>query len=267
MAAEATRSPIRRTWSLARGAKRRASWQLARAFDPIFSGRIVGALSSREQVWCLGDSHIGAFRMVRLPGVWFRVVGVRGATASDLRNPQSQIHAHDVFRDVLRRASHRQHVLVCLGEADCGFLIWHRAEKHEGSVSGLLQETVEQYMNFLMELRDQGFRTVTAMSPPMQTVADYQVAWRDKTAHLRSAITAPMRARTELTLEFNAKVQERCREAGIRFVDISKPQLDPATGLVAKHLVDPRGRDHHMRLGPYAELLQAELRANGFPTP
>jgi hypothetical protein len=232
--------------------------------DRLFSTRVVASLARRQQVWCLGDSHMRAFNRLRMPGAWFRVVPVRGATASGIRNPQSRTEALKTFRGVLHWARPWQHVIIGLGEVDCGFLIWHRAGREDLTVAEQLERTLDEYVGFLIEVRDRGFCTVTALSAPLPTVVDYREAWSNRVAHLRSEVTADIQARTELTVEFNTKLATRCREIGVRFADTARQQLDPATGLVYSHLVDPLGEDHHLRTGPYTEMVAVELRSLGF---
>jgi hypothetical protein len=246
--------------------RRTVKWRAKRDVgDRFFANSVAAKLSPKTQVWYLGDSHMRVFNRVQIPGVWPRVVVVRGATASGIRNPQSQTEALRTFREVMRRVRPWQHVVVGLGEVDCGFLIWHRAQARGRTVEDLLSEALDRYVEFLVEVRDLPARSVTVVSAPLPTIVDYAAAFKNRDAHMRSSIDADIDDRIELTLEFNRRLTERCAEIGVRFVDFSDQQLDVDTGRIREELVDRTSHDHHLNEGPYAAMIEQEFRALEFP--
>jgi len=213
----------------------------------------------RDHVVCLGDSHVGAFRDVRVPGVWFRVTVVGGATASGILNPQSKTHSFTTFAARLGRAPRWQQVLLQLGEVDCGFLIWHRAERRGLSVEEQLTRTLDSYATFIARIASMGFRRVMVLSVPLPTISDLPSEWGGKVANLRKEVTATKAERTKLTLRFNSELCERCDAVGVTFVDVTTGHFDPSTGLVDPRFLRDTNLNHHLADGPYTELLSTEL--------
>jgi hypothetical protein len=233
-----------------------AAWRL-------FDSRAVARLSRREHVLGIGDSHIAALAQARVPGAWLRPFGLGGATASGIRNPASQTRARELFEARLALAPRWQHLLVGLGEVDCGFVIWHRAQRHGIGVSRQLGETLDSYAAFLAELRGSGFRSVSVLSATLPTVANYADAHGNPGLRMRSAIEVPLAERTELTLAYNAALAERCAAIGAAFVDTTPEQLDPAMGLVRSSLA--LADDPHLDPAGYARILSRALRDERLP--
>jgi hypothetical protein len=229
-----------------------------RVLDWAFNQRIIARLLGRECVLCLGDSHVGIFQRVRVPGVWFRQYSIGGATASGILNPISQTESFKLFTARLARARSWHHILLLLGEVDCGFLIWHRANRLGLTVDEQLELTLDSYTTFITGLLGQGFKSVIVLSAPLPTIDDSGEA-AGPVASLRVAVTATKAERTELTLRFNAELQKRCVQLGVMFIDATSGHLDPETGLVDRHFLRANARNHHLAPGPYGDLIAAEL--------
>jgi hypothetical protein len=208
-------------------------------------------LSRRTTVVCLGDSHAEVFEHVDVPGYAFDVYMVEGATASGVENPNSKTQAGTQFRARLAKARRDQPVVVLLGEVDCGFVIWYRAQRHGTSADEELARTVGGYASFLADVRP----TVVVSAPP-PTIVDGQT-WGD-VANARSEIAASQRERTELTLRFNDAVRDVCAREGIAFCDVT-PRMLGDDGLIAERFRDADPLDHHLDSARYAELLAPAL--------
>lgn len=227
--------------------------------DRLFNRLAYARLRGRRHVLCVGDSHLRVMRHVCVPGAWIRVTSVDGATASGVLNPNSQTHALSIFTARLSRAKPWQVVLVELGEVDCGFVIWHRAQRHDLSVEEQLAYTLDSYVAFIETVRGMGFRQVLVLSAPLPTIGDDPLEWGE-VANLRAEVTATQRERTDLTLRFNAQLSERCRAlGGVCFVDATTGHLNPVTGLVDQRFVRSTSYDHHLAGEPYARLIAQEL--------
>ena len=198
-------------------------------------------------------------RHVVVPGVRFRAEALAGATASGLQNPNSATRSQAIFAKRLRRAKRWQHVLIQLGEVDCGFVIWHRAERHGLSVEEQLEQTLDSYQTFLEGIARTGFAGVIVLSVPLPTIDDTRSEWRGQVANLRKEVTATKLERTNLTLRFNSQLQARCLLLGIDFVDVTTGHLDPLTGLIDKRFLRRTQVNHHLAQGPYAELISEQL--------
>ena len=223
------------------------------AFDARWASRV----RRRRHAIVLGDSHSATFTGWRLPGWWFDVTTVGGATASGIRNPNSVTEALPTFRRRLRRARGWQPILVMLGEVDCGYIIWRRARTDGVSVSDSLEQTVRRYEDFLrVEVAPCG--PVMVMSAPLPTLPDDFSTWGE-VARRRADVQVSQRDRTELTLRFNERLAAICDRAGWTFVEATRAQLDPVSGLVRSELVRHGTGDHHLVTPLYRALVARAL--------
>jgi hypothetical protein len=230
-----------------------------RGLDWFFNRRALSRFFKREHVLCIGDSHVGVMRHVRVPGVWFLAKPLTGATASGILNPVSATQSLATFTAQLSRARRWQHVLLQLGEVDCGFVIWHRAERHGLSIDEQLTYTLDSYVEFIEKVAAMGFRRVIVLSAPLPTIKDYTSEWGE-IANLRQEVTASQADRTNLTLRFNMGLQKRCEANGVEFVDVTSGHFDASTGLIDQRFVRKVNPDNHLADGPYAQLISKELR-------
>jgi hypothetical protein len=248
--------------------RQRAVWGLRsrrvafsrRILDWLFNRRTMARVLRREHVLCLGDSHVGILSLVRLPGVWFRVRRVVGATASGILNDGSVTLARAKFVERLRHAKPWQQILLQLGEVDCGFVIWRRAEQYGLKIDEQLTLTLDAYAAFVQELIDLGFSRVIVLSVPLPTIDDLPSEWEGSVANQRKEIKATQLERTDLTLRYNAELQRRCNTNGVTFVDVTSGQLDSVTGTIDPRFLKDTRRDHHLAKEPYGQLISAGLQ-------
>ena len=225
--------------------------------DWLFDRRLVARVLRREHVLCLGDSHVRVLGSVRVPGAWFHAEPLSGATASGVLNPNSTTRSLEVFSARLDRAKRWQSILFQLGEVDCGFVIWHRAERHGISVDEQLDLTVASYAAFLARVAEMGFRRLVVLSAPLPTISDYPSQFAE-VANARKEVTASMLDRTALTLRYNAALEARCRDIDAVFVDATTGHLGEA-GLIDPAFLGETDRDHHLADKPYAALIADRL--------
>lgn len=226
--------------------------------DWFFNSAAYARYRRREHVLCVGDSHVRVMNHVCVPGFWFRVISVEGATASGIMNPDGTARAMPIFTSRLNRARPWQRVLVQLGEVDCGFVIWHRAERRSLSIDEQLAYTLDAYEAFIERLVAGAFREVLVLSAPAPTIGDDPIDWGD-VANLRSEVSATQIARTDLTLRFNAQLEKRCAAIGASFVDVTTGHMDERSGLIDARFLRATPEDHHLADGRYAALISREL--------
>jgi len=226
--------------------------------DWAFDRRLLARALRRNHVLCLGDSHVDVMRHVRVARVWFRAKPVAGATASGLQNPQSTSQAMAIFDALLTRAQPWQGILLHLGEVDCGFLIWRRAQRLGVAVEQQLTYTLDTYASFISKVAQRGFDRVIVLSAPLPTIGDDPAKWGE-IASLRSTVTASQAERTALTVRFNAGLRDRCEALGVPFIDATSGHRDRSTGLVDASFLRPTHQDHHLADGPYSRLIAREL--------
>lgn len=232
-----------------------------RAFDAAFNSRYWAR--DRRRLIVLGDSHVLPVRRYVVPRVdaWIDVVGVGGATAQGLVNPNSATNALGKFQARLDRARPGVTLVFELGEVDCGFVIWYRAEKHGMSVSEQLDVSLDNYLGFVDRQRAAGF-PVWVLSAPPPTILDGQ-EWGE-VANQRRSVTATLVQRTELTHEYNARLRAACDERGVVFLDVTSQHVDPATNLVRDVHRHPDPLNHHLDDEPWGEaILEAFVEASG----
>lgn len=183
---------------------------------------------------------------------------VSGATAQGLVNPNSKTDALATFQRRIDAAQRWQTLVFMLGEVDCGFVIWYRATKHQVPVDDQLRHSICSYAGFLRAQVEAGF-SVLVLSAPLPTIADGQ-DWGE-VANLRSEVTATQRERTDLTLEYNARLAAASGTVGATFVDVTSPMLDAGTGIIRADLLNVDRSDHHLDDERYADLIAPRLAA------
>ena len=185
-----------------------------------------------DKILVLGDSHSEVFRYIdtNTKNYFFPYVcTVTGATAQGAVNINSKTNALKVFNELIDKyAGKTNRLLVMLGEVDCGFLIWVRAKRLGLSVDEQIELSITNLFSFIQN-------TLQASNNKYQK-SDIIVAGsilpviEDNTAleHLnggRAEADISQQIRTEKTLEYNKKLEERCIERGYNYIDITEDTL------------------------------------------
>jgi hypothetical protein len=220
----------------------------------------------KEILLCLGDSHCDAFIAIRhrklLAKTWLNVLPVGGATARGMSNPDSMTRALPTFERFIARIPPGAPVLFCLGEVDCGYLLWSLAERDGTDVKDEATRSLDALFAFLDDLRGRSSRTILLTTVPLPTIVDL-ARWKGLDG-ARGSVKADIAARTELTRWFSQQLRTRAAEHDCRLVDYEEDILDPRTGLVAARFVNPDPHNHHLDYGPLSPILADKLRAAGF---
>lgn len=209
--------------------------------------------SSPLPIYYLGDSHVRYLKKAAKLGLLapHEVSGVEvgGATAVGMRNPNAKTNALGRFRNWIREKPRTAIVVFHLGEVDCGYVIWYRADKYDEPVELQMDSSIAAYFEFIDELRDLGFTRFIITGATLPTITDDDQV--GEVVVKRSSITATQKERTELTLRYNAALRREAEARGLPYVDIDQDVLDPATGVVDDRMRNPNPKDHHMN-GPLA---------------
>ncbi|MHB1245877.1 MAG: hypothetical protein ACYCZH_05505 [Sulfuriferula sp.] len=204
-------------------------------------------MHSRHLV-ALGDSHLEALEfaanlnILDVGSSHFSIVP--GATVVGLRNPNSLTDAISIFRSSLMAQPQNSHVLIHLGEVDCGFVLWWRASKYGESVERQFKESIDAYRHFLVEIMEKGFVRLCIAGASLPTIRD-GVDMSD-VANKRAEIDIGIKQRTELTLRYNQKLMALAKNFGISYFDISDAVLDNSSNLVHDFFRNPDASDHHL---------------------
>jgi hypothetical protein len=210
----------------------------------------------------VGDGHVGYFRQaVQMIGLlpWqYQICEVDGATAVGMRNPLTTINALQVFRDFLRDKSRQATVIVQLGEADCGFVVWYRAQLYDEPVQEQVSDAIGAYLAFLTELQRDGFRDIVVTGATLPTIPPGDAVGEE--ARLRRDLPGNLPHRTRLTLDYNKVLQSKARDLRLQYLDISASLLDPETKTVRAACLNPNPADHHLDYDAVGRLWADKLR-------
>lgn len=214
-----------------------------------------------EQHWhIVGDSHIAPFRWASERGLvnspcLFTEVG--GATAVGLRNPNSLTDAISIFKEVLLPMREGARPVIQLGEVDCGFVIWYRAQKYGEGIDAQLEQSIAAYLEFVDELISNGYTTIVISGATLPTIRDGQDF--GEIANARREVTATLLQRTKLTLYYNEKLRAAAQYRRLPFIDITGKVLDQDTQVVAEYFRYPNPSDHHLDPQKVSALWATEL--------
>lgn len=226
----------------------------------------------KKTIHCIGDSHTKAFEYATINYRWkktrFKLLIVPGATALGLVNPNSKTDAFALYRNYIKTVPKHNTLLFCLGEVDCGFVIWYRAKKYKQSINEQFHQSLSNYKTFIDEIEKQGYKSIIILSTPLPTIIDGQ-EWGDiaklrKEQLNRKDITASLKERTELTVQYNKELNIFCEMKGYSFLNIEADTLDRNTGVVKKTYRNSDPLDHHLDHNQISFLLIKQLRAIGF---
>lgn len=218
-------------------------------------------------VHCIGDSHIQNFeylaRECLLPQADLHFCVVQGATNMGLANPHSQTQAMPIFMEYLNKVAAKDRVVFCLGEVNCGFVIWYRADKHGTPVQEQFDLSLTNYFELIETyLKKISPARVIVCSVPLPTIPDHQLV-KGEVANKRLTIKATQRERTELTVEYNARLNDFCSARGIHYLDLQQQTLDARTGVVSSDFLNKNPLDHHLEPEKLASLIVPILKQIG----
>lgn len=213
----------------------------------------------RKEILVIGDSHAKIFshQSMRngLSSFFFNVTSVGGATVSGLQNPNSKTQALPIFEKSIS-SSKADTIIVLLGEVDTGFVIWHRAERHNAPIEEMLDIALTNYQNLLASML-QTKRNVICISAPLPTIRDGE--FLGDVANARKEIKASQLERTNITILFNKRIEEFCKNHRIPYINLDSKSLGQ-DGLVDMRLLNKNPTDHHYDLQKYAEMLIPEIK-------
>ncbi|MCH6257176.1 hypothetical protein MLD52_11510 [Puniceicoccaceae bacterium K14] len=205
----------------------------------------------KQRILVLGDSHARVFNHndADIPGYWFDTVAVGGATVSGLKNPNSVTQAMPIFGNAIE-TSNAKVCITLLGEVDTGFVIWYRSKKYNINVNEMLDQAVRNYIEFTKNISRS--KHVVIVSCPLPTIQDNQ-DWGE-IANLRKEVTATQKERTDLTIEFNSRMESFAEDNGISFINLDSVSLNEA-GVIKSELLNSNKYNHHYDRKAYVAML------------
>ncbi|WNH09619.1 hypothetical protein [Thalassobellus suaedae] len=211
---------------------------------------------SKEKVFVFGDSHARVFNFINANfKVKYKldVTAVGGATAQGLVNPRSKTNALKIFKEKIHlNCKKNDYLFFFIGEVDCGFVIWYRAKKYNESVDFQLERSINNYKEFLIELKKNGFKNIFIIETVPPTIFD---GHEGKIAHERREVNVSIKKRTELTNNYNKRLEKLAKENEFGFVKLTTDLIDNHTGLVKLSLLNDDKTDHHLSNKKFAPII------------
>lgn len=215
---------------------------------------------------CIGDSHTYVFKHIHnaryLHHTIMKFCIVNGATTTGIANPNSQTQARPIFEKYIAQIPASDHLIISLGEVDCGFVIWYRSQKYGTLVEEQFRQALLSYYDFLKQIRSEGHPNLIIMSIPLPTIKDGQT-WGE-VANRRREVQTTLAERTAMTLKFNEHLRQFAKQNDMRFLDVEPFLQNAQTGIVDDRYINSNPLDHHLEHGAVAPIIVRLLKQQGF---
>lgn len=217
-------------------------------------------------IHCVGDSHTEIFNYYRENRIFkytvFKVFSVSGATALGINNFNSVTKSRLLIDEYLKYVLKNHTLSFCLGEVDCGYLIWERAKRRKTSINYQLTEAIKNYKNFLSKIHKRGFKNIIVYSIPLPTVKN--VEGEGLVSKLRKNVKVCFRKRTDITIKFNNLLENYCINKNFIFLNISSSILNNKTKLIDRKYINPNRLDHHLYNKNVIPIITKDLNKIGY---
>lgn len=210
--------------------------------------RLRCAVLGGHRILVLADSHAGVFEYAfdhnLLAPHLLNCEIVAGATAGGLNNDYSVTAAFAKFQAALRRFATYDVVVIMLGEVDCSFALWHRAEQRGETAFEQIPRAIqgiERLLDWGMQQHAQCHFVLAGGILP--TIRDDQI---DQQEHeLRRSVRATQRERSDLVRAFNQALADLATRRGLPYIDITAQTIDPERGVLRDEFLVQEMVDHH----------------------
>lgn len=227
---------------------------------------ITDLFRKKTRIHVLGDSHAQIFEYIysnkkkfplRNTKMFFCIV--QGATNMGLANPHSKTQAMPIYNEHLKKIKKGDFIICMLGEVDCGFVIWYRAQKQNKDIEEQFFLSLKNYHELLIKAQSVVGNNVIVCATPLPTITDKKEKIVGEVVNKRLEITATQRERTDLTFRYNDQLKDICRQNGFFFVDYQTDILDKKTNLVSDKFLNENLLDHHLSNNMFSGVLYPKL--------
>jgi hypothetical protein len=198
-----------------------------------------------------GDSHANLYIKQAANKIQndikFDVCTVIGATAQGATNPNSKTKALSIYRKTLKKKKNKNYDYfgIMLGEVDCGFVIWYRAEKYNETIQEQIMLAVGNLEEFLKKDVEKYFPNdkIVVVGATLPTIKDNT----DKRflSGARSEVNASLRERIDCTFEYNNQLQIMAARNNYLYFDITAETFDSKNYCTFQHFLNKNPNDHH----------------------
>ena len=175
-----------------------------------------------------------------------------------MANPNSKTQALGIFENYLKEEVNKDdYVVFQLGEVDCGFAIWCRAEKHGLSIQKQNQLAIDNYSSLIQKSSAiNGKKTIicSAVLPTIHESNNY-----GEVANLRKEVKANIKERTQLTLDFNRMLRRLAEKNHLAFMDLDQSLLNEKTSVIHSTFLHKDSTNHHLDPSSLAKIISKEL--------
>jgi hypothetical protein len=203
-------------------------------------------LFNGKNILILSDSHGGVFEYIHdnhlLSPHYINAEIARGATAYGLSKEVSSTNAFEKFIQGIKRFKNYTTIVIQLGEVDCAFILWKKAEGQGKTPEEMIQYSINGYEKLIKKLIELK-KTIIISGAILPTLKDNEKA--DDTAPLRNTISATQKERTNLILQFNLELQKLAKKYNLAYIDITHETLDKDTQVIASQYVRKDPIDYH----------------------
>ncbi|GEP04424.1 hypothetical protein [Methylobacterium oxalidis] len=257
--------------------------------DPAFWSGVLPALRRIGEPYLLvGDSHSRLYRAVgtgRLRSILPIHALCTAGSAVGLDNPQSRSGYGAHLGRIAAALAEAQPgpalpVFFQFGQVDVEFVATFRriarAERvfDRAAFAAFADEVATRYTTFLAETFAKfEHRYVLPIFPPSLSDGTWAQGYvnahvvqlesaeaeEEMTRRVRELEIPTLRERTELHRAFNAGLARRCRERGLRYVEVFDAFLSAEGTVAPRFIANSGGRDHHMDEPPVRPLARAAL--------
>ena len=228
-----------------------------------FIKKKIRALFVLRKIHFIGDSHTEVFWNMEFSPWYFwrltpKIKVVHGATATGLANPNSKTQALGIFENYLKKEVNKDdYVFFQLGEVDCGFAIWYRAEKHGLSIQKQTQLAIDNYTSLILKASAINGKKIIICSAVLPTIQENNNF--GEVANLRKEVKANIKERTQLTLEFNKMLRRLADKNHLAFMDLDQSLLNEKTGVIHSKFLHKDSTNHHLDPSSIAKIISKEL--------
>ena len=228
-----------------------------------FIKRKIRALFVLRKIHFIGDSHTEVFWNMEFSPLYFwrltpKIKVVHGATATGLTNPNSKTQALDIFENYLKKEVNKNdYVVFQLGEVDCGFAIWYRAEKHGLSIQKQTLLAIDNYSILIQKASAINGKKTIICSAVLPTIQDGNNF--GEVANLRKEVKANIIERTQLTLNFNRMLRQLAEKNHLPFINLDQSLLNEKTSVIHSKFLHKDTTNHHLDPSSLAKIISKEL--------
>jgi hypothetical protein len=213
-----------------------------------FSRRVLNRLRGGRRILVLGDSHCGVFEYGFDHGLldphWLNCEIVGGATAYGLNNDQSATGAWQKYVAALKRYPRFDFVVIVLGECDCSYALWKKAEKLQVLPSVLIEHSMQGIRRLVALVKNRRqVRNIILVGSILPTIEDAMA--KAQAIVVRREVAATQQERTRLVLDYNLALSQLAREMGVGYFDLTAQTIDQQTGLLDRRF-SAAPDDHHV---------------------